>query len=135
MASNKKTHYIQELERIKAICFSNELQLAIAINTKRYIDTHFDQEINLELLARLRFSSKFHLIRVFKKYYGTTPKQYLINKRIAVAKTQLKSGKTVAEACYSVGFDSISSFSTLFRAKTGMPPSVYRKATFDKSNT
>ena len=126
-------YYIQELKRIKEICFSNKIQIDIAVNTKKYIDANFDKEINLDLLAHLRFTSKYHLIRVFKKYYGITPRQYLINKRIEKAKTILKSGKSVSDTCYSVGFDSVSSFSNLFRAKTGMSPSDFRRATFDKS--
>lgn len=126
------TYYIKELERIKRICFSNKIQTDIAIHTKSYIDTNFDQEINLDVLTRLRFTSKYHLIRVFKKYYGITPRQYLINKRIEIAKKKLKSGKSVSDTCYSIGFDSISSFSNLFRAKTGITPSVYKRATFNK---
>ena len=126
-------YYIQELKRIKEVCFSNKIQLDIAIKTKRYIDTNFEKEINLDLLAHLCFASKYHLIRVFKKYYGITPRQYLINKRIEKAKKYLESGKSVSDTCYTIGFESINSFSNLFRAKTGMPPSIYRRATFDKS--
>ena len=126
-------YYIQELERIKGICFSNKIQIDIAVNTKRYIDTNFEKEINLDLLAHLQFTSKYHLIRVFKKYYGVTPRQYLINKRIEKAKKILKEGKPVSDTCYTVGFGSINSFSNLFKAKTGISPSVYRRATFDKS--
>ena len=71
-------HYIQELERIKKICFSNEEQLDVAIKTKRYIDHNFGEKINLEVLAQLQCTSKYHLIRIFKKYFGITPRQYLI---------------------------------------------------------
>lgn len=127
------TYYIQELKRIKGICFSNKVQIDIAVNTKKYIDTNFDKEINLDLLAHLRFTSKYHLIRVFKKYYGITPRQYLINKRVEKAKIFLKSGKSVSDTCYTIGFGSINSFSNLFKTKTGVSPSIYRKATFDKS--
>lgn len=127
------TYYIQELNRIKEICFSNKIQIDIAVNTKRYIDTNFDKEIKLDLLARLRFTSKYHLIRVFKKYYGVTPRQYLISKRIEKAKEILKTGQSVSDTCYLIGFDSVNSFSNLFKAKTGISPSIYRKATFDKS--
>lgn len=128
-------YYIQELERIKSICFSNKIQIEIAINTKRYIDTNFDKAINLDVLAHSQFTSKYHLLRIFKKYHGITPRQYLINKRIEQAKKILKSGQLVSDACYSVGFESINSFSNLFKAKTGMSPSNYRKATFNKSKT
>lgn len=127
------TYFAQELERIKKICFSNEHQINMAINTKRYIDTNYDKRINLDLLAHLQFSSKYHLIRVFKRYYGMTPRQYLIDKRIENAKRILKTGKSVSDTCYSVGFESINSFSTLFKAKTGKSPSAFKKATFDKS--
>lgn len=132
MSEQKMTNYAKELARIKQLCFSNEQQLNLALNTKRYINTHFDQEINLDLLAHLHFTSKYHLIRIFKKYFGITPRQYLINKRIEIAKKKLKSGVSVSDTCYAVGFGSISSFSNLFRAKTGVAPSVYRRATFDK---
>ena len=133
MKNKKMNYYIQELERIKGICFSNKVQIDLAINTRRYIETNFAKEINLDLLAHLQFASKYHLIRVFKKYYGITPRQYLINKRIEEAKRILKSGKSVSDTCYAIGFESVNSFSNLFKAKTGMPPSVYRRATFDKS--
>ena len=106
------TYYTQKLADLKEICFSNKFQLDLAIHTKRYIDTHFDQDINLDLLAHIQLTSKYHLIRVFKKYYGTTPRQYLINKRIEQAKKMLRSGRAVSDTCYSVGFESPNSFST-----------------------
>ncbi|MEL7119836.1 MAG: AraC family transcriptional regulator [Bacteroidota bacterium] len=127
------TYFIKELERIKGICYSNEVQIELAVNTKRYIDNNFAKEISLDLLAHLQITSKYHLIRVFKRYYGITPRQYLINKRIEIAKKELETGKSVSDTCYSVGFDSINSFSNLFKFKTGMSPSLYKRATFDKS--
>ena len=123
-------HYIQEVKRIKGICFSNKVQIDLAVNTKKYIETNFDKEINLDFLAQSLFTSKFHLIRIFKKYYGVTPRQYLINKRIEKAKEILKSGISVSETCYTIGFESITSFSNLFKAKTGISPSVYKKSNF-----
>lgn len=126
-------YYAKELQRIKALCFSNEVQLEMAIETKRYMDTNFEKEINLDLLAHKRFTSKYHLIRIFKKYHGLTPRQYLIDKRIEAAKKHLRAGKSVSDTCYAIGFESVNSFSNLFRSKTGMAPSNYRKATFDKS--
>lgn len=132
METKKKSYYNQELERIRGICYSNQIQIDLAVKTKNYLNTNFDKAINLDMLAHLLFSSKYHLIRVFKKYYGVTPRQYLIDKRIEKAKLFLKTGKSVSDTCYTVGFESIHSFSTLFKAKTGMPPSQYRRATFDK---
>jgi len=81
----------------------------------------------------MRQISKYHLIRVFKKYYGTTPRQYLINKRIEQAKYILIDGKSVTETCYAIGFESVFSFSNLFKIKTGITPANYRREIFDKS--
>ena len=125
-------YYIQEVNRIKRICFSNEMQIEVAVNTKRYIDTNYDRVINLDVLSHSQFTSKYHLIRIFKRYFGITPRQYLINKRVEQAKRILQSGKSVSDTCYAVGFASLHSFSNLFKAKTGISPSIYRSATFDK---
>ncbi|WP_276501985.1 helix-turn-helix domain-containing protein [Terrimonas pollutisoli] len=128
------TFYQSEIDRIKKICFSNERQLDAVVRTKQYIDNNLDKEVNLVLLANIGFASKFHLLRLFKKYYGMTPKQYMTEKRIEKSVKNLKSGMTVTETCFSVGFDCPSSFSTLFKTKIGLAPSEFQKrATFTKS--
>jgi AraC-like DNA-binding protein len=127
------TFYESEINRIKDICFSNDKQLETVIATKNFIDNHFDQELNLDFLSHIRFTSKYHLLRLFKKYYGLTPRQYLIDKRIAAAKEQLKKGTSVTETCFAVGFESLGSFSTLFKAKIGKSPSEYQKEQFSRS--
>ncbi len=127
------TFYQSEINRIKQICYSNEGQLQTVIGMRNYIECNFDKELNLELLSRVRLTSKFHLLRLFKKYYGQTPRQYLIDKRIEKAKAYLKEGMSVSETCYAVGFESPSSFSTLFKKKTGHPPSDFKKEQFSQS--
>ncbi|MBT2564705.1 helix-turn-helix transcriptional regulator [Pedobacter sp. ISL-68] len=128
------TFYQQEIDRIKKICYSNERQLDAVIKTRNYINHNFNNEVNLILLANIGFASKFHLLRLFKKYYGQTPKQYLIDKRIQQAKQLLKNGINVTETCFDVGFDSPSSFSTLFKSRVGLTPIEFQKrATFTKS--
>ncbi len=122
----KMTFYETEIKRIRKLCFSNDRQLETVIATKNYIDNHFDQELKLDFLAHVRFTSKYHLLRIFKRYYGITPKQYLIDKRIEKAKEQLAKGVSVSETCVAVGFESLSSFSHLFKTKTGKTPSQYQ---------
>ncbi len=103
------------------------------IGTRNYINNHYDTDLNLEVLSHIRFVSKYHLIRLFKKYYGQTPKQYLINKRIERSKDHLKNGMPVTETCFAVGFESPCSFSTLFKSKMGLTPAEFQKrATFAK---
>lgn len=127
------TFYQREIDRIKKICFSNERQLDAVIRTRNYINRNLDKEINLILLSNIGFASKFHLLRLFKKYYGQTPKQYLTDKRIERSKQNLVNGMSVTETCFSVGFECPSSFSTLFKSKIGITPIEFQKrATFTK---
>jgi AraC-like DNA-binding protein len=125
--------YQSEIARIKEMCFSNERQLDAVIRTRNYINNNIDKEVNLVLLSNIGFASKFHLLRLFKKYYGQTPKQYLTDKRIEKSKENLKKGMTVTDTCFSVGFECPSSFSTLFKSKIGLTPIEFQKrATFTK---
>src|SRR6476661_1368927 len=130
------TYYQSEITRIRNICYSNKAQIETVIGTRHYINNNFDRELNLNLLSRTRFTSKFHLLRLFKKYYGQTPKQYLTDKRIEKSKELLKNGKSVTEACFAVGFECQSSFCTLFKRRAGLTPTEFqKKATFTKSDS
>ena len=130
------THYQSEIIRIRDICYSNKAQIETVIGARQYINNNFDRELNLNLLSRTRFTSKFHLLRLFKKYYGQTPKQYLTDKRIEKSKELLKNGRSVSETCFAVGFESQSSFCTLFKKRVGLTPTAFQKrATFTKSDS
>jgi AraC-like DNA-binding protein len=51
------------------------------------------------------------------------------------SKELLKMGQSVAETCFDIGFESPSSFSTLFKAKFGVTPTEFQKrAIFTKSD-
>lgn len=127
--------YQREITRIRTSCYSNEAQIQTVIRTRNFIHHHFDKELNLNLLANTQFTSKFHLLRLFKKYYGLTPQQYLTDRRIEKSREYLKNGMTVTDTCFAVGFESPASFSTLFKRKTGLPPAEFqKKSNFRKVN-
>lgn len=127
------TFYEKELNRINGIIYSNQEQIETVIGVRSYIDSNFDKDLNLDLLSRFRFVSKYHLLRLFKKHYGLTPKQYLIDKRIEKSKEQLINGMSVTETCFAVGFESLGSFSILFKTKTGKSPSEFQKEQLSRS--
>ncbi|MEX0288216.1 MAG: hypothetical protein AB3N14_03825, partial [Flavobacteriaceae bacterium] len=83
---SKMTLYEKKLSRIKALAYSNEVQINTVIGIRNYIDNNFENALNLDYLSRMRYVSKYHLLRLFKRYYGLTPRQYLIDKRIAKSK-------------------------------------------------
>ena len=96
------------------------------VRAKLFIDANFASDTDLDKIADEACFSKFHFVRLFKSIYGKTPHQYLTHVRIERAKEYLADGQTVAYACFKVGFDSISSFTGLFKRRTGLTPRQYQ---------
>lgn len=97
------------------------------VQAKLFIDNNYTDKIDLNSISDEAYFSKFHFIRLFKSTYGKTPHQYLKYVRIEKAKELLKNNISVSEACFLVGFDSLSSFSGLFSKVVGKSPSLYLK--------
>ena len=127
------TFYEKELNRLRSLVYSNEGHINTVIGIRNYIDNHYDVDVNLDALSHVQFVSKYHLLRLFKKYYGQTPRQYLIDKRIEKSKEHLILGNSVTETCFAVGFESLGSFSTLFKTKTGKSPAEFQKEQLSRS--
>jgi AraC-like DNA-binding protein len=95
------------------------------VQAKLFIDHNYAKKIDAGNISDEAYFSKFHFIRLFKKTYGRTPHQYLSFVRIERAKDLLKAENTVSDVCYSVGFESITSFSGLFKRSVGISPSTF----------
>ena len=96
------------------------------VKAKLFMDQQFHEKIDLNSIAGEAYFSKFHFVRLFQKIYNKTPHQYLIGVRIENAKKLLQDGMPVAEVCMAVGFESISSFTGLFKRIEKLTPSAYR---------
>jgi AraC-like DNA-binding protein len=92
---------------------------------RQSIDDQLQDPVDAERLAALAGLSRFHFIRAFKKEFGCSPVQYQIGQRMAVAKTLLMAGMSVKETAYRVGYEDLCYFSRVFKAKTGIAPSLY----------
>ena len=99
---------------------------------KIYIDDNYHESIDLELVSQQAFLSKFHFHRLFRQIYRRTPHQYLTWKRIDKAKDLLAENKPVTDVCNEVGFESIGSFSVLFKKEIGFAPQYYRNMAYKK---
>jgi AraC-like DNA-binding protein len=95
------------------------------VKAKMFIDQHYTEQIDLNNIADEAYFSKFHFIRMFKNSYGKTPHQYLISLRIERSMELLAQDNAVTDICYEVGFESLASFSRLFKRMTGFTPTAY----------
>ncbi len=103
------------------------------VRAKIYIDENFQQPLNLSRLAREACISRYHFHRLFSRIYRMTPHQYLTQKRIEQARLWLTGeDHTIIEICNHIGFESIGSFSTLFKKEIGYAPRDYRQLAHTK---
>ncbi len=103
------------------------------VSAKIFIDENFDQQLDLDIISRQSCISRFHFHRLFTRIYRKTPHQYLTKKRIDNAKLMLADDDlSVSEICNNVGFESIGSFSILFKRQIGFAPQYYRNLAFAK---
>src|ERR1700730_8581079 len=97
------------------------------IAAKLYIDGNFHESINLDGISGKALISPFHFHRLFTRIYHKTPHRYLTEKRINLARESLCGDDlTVTEICRRVGFESMVSFSVLFKKEMGCPPRNFR---------
>jgi len=102
------------------------------VSAKVFIDENYQESINLEDVSEKAFFSRFHFHRLFTRIYRRTPLQYITQKRLDKAKDLLKENKSVTEVCNEVGFESIGSFSVLFKKEIGFAPQYYRNMAYKK---
>lgn len=92
-----------------------------------HIRQHLSEALDLEALASLAHISRDHLIRLFKRHLGSTPRAYINLKRVEQAQLLLITEDTpVKEIAYSLGFEDPAYFNRLFRRHTGTTPLNYR---------
>lgn len=102
------------------------------VAAKVFIDANYQGTIDLEQISKQAFLSRFHFHRLFKQVYKRTPHQYLTQKRLNKAKDLLSENKPVTDVCNEVGFDSLGSFSVLFKKEIGFAPQYYRNMAYKR---
>ncbi|OIN59602.1 helix-turn-helix domain-containing protein [Arsenicibacter rosenii] len=128
------TYYQKQVQHLRLQCFPGQTLINRLIKAKQLIDSHFTEGLKLETMAREAHMSTFRFIRLFRQCYGRTPHQYLTTVRIREARRLLQTGYSMTDACFMLGFSSVTSFSALFRKHTGQTPSAFqKKAISDKS--
>ena len=96
------------------------------------MEKYYTDRIELNDLAKAAFMSRFHYVRIFQRMYGLTPRVYLRDLRISKAKELIKKGLSITQVCFEVGYESVPTFSSLFKKCTGYTPKEYQN--LHKSN-
>ena len=96
----------------------------------RYMQSHFSENVTLEVLGELTGYSNLHLLRLFRQDLGQTPHNFLTAVRLEQAKKLLSETDVgLEEIAQTCGFRSVSHFKSLFKQQTHYTPGSYRKNT------
>ena len=93
-----------------------------------YVDSHLDQNIELESLAATAELSLYHFARTFKQSEGATPHTFVLERRLARARELLtRTDLSLSKVAFAVGFADQSHFARRFRQMVGVSPGQFRK--------
>ncbi len=99
------------------------------LKVKSFISENYTHDIRLSELAEIAGMSPSAFSRFFKLHTGRNLTDYIIDMRLGFASRMLvDSTNSVAEICYSCGFNNLSNFNRIFRKKKGCSPSKFRES-------
>lgn len=118
----------REAEGMPAARLATRLELYRRLHrAKDFLDASIETPVSLGDAASVACLSPHHFLRTFKKVFGETPHQYLGRRRMERARTLvLSSDMPITQICYDLGFESLGSFSWLFRRSYGLSPRQLR---------
>ena len=97
------------------------------LRAKDLADARYTDPLDVDDLAAAAGLSRAHFSREFRRTFGETPHVYLLTRRLERAATLLRvTDRSVADICFSVGLQSVGSFTTSFTRTFGVSPTVYR---------
>ncbi len=92
------------------------------------IEEIFAEPLTLDVLAREACYSPFHFQRLYKPVFGETPAAHVARKRLEHSqKLLLYAEIDVTDVVFEVGYQSLGTFSSWFRQRTGYYPTEYRR--------
>ena len=92
----------------------------------QYITHNLQDDLSVDQLASRYYISKYHLMRKFKEETGYTLHNYIVSKRLLMARNLISEGMPVVKAAHESGFTEYSTFSRAYRRQFGQTPSESR---------
>ena len=100
------------------------------LRAKDLADARYFEPLDVDDLAQAAGLSRAHFSREFRRAFGDPPHAYLLTRRLERAAALLRNtDRSVTDICFSVGLQSLGSFTTSFTRTYGRSPTAYR-ATF-----
>jgi AraC-like DNA-binding protein len=97
------------------------------LKAKDLADARFFERLDVDDMARAAGLSRAHFSREFRAAFGESPHTYLLTRRMERAAALLRNtDRSVADICFSVGLQSVGSFTTSFKRTYGVTPTAYR---------
>src|SRR4051812_27185506 len=97
------------------------------LRAKDLADARYFEPLGVDDLARAAGLSRAHFSREFRRAFGESPHAYLLTRRLERAAALLRTtDRSVADVCFSVGHQSVGSFTTSFTRTYGVSPTGSR---------
>ncbi len=118
----------KEVEKLPAVRYATKVEAYRRLwRARDFIEASFLEPVSLSRIAEAAELSPHHLLRLFKRVYGETPHQLVTRRRLGHAQFLLEhTDRSVTDICFDIGFESLGSFSTLFKTHLGVSPALYR---------
>ena len=90
-----------------------------------YINKNLSKDLSIDTLSSKYFISKYYLMRKFKNQIGSSIHNYVVQKRLILARSLISDGLSMSSVCSRCGFNDYSSFVRAFKKVYGVSPSNY----------
>jgi AraC family transcriptional regulator len=118
----------RQVRRLPARRASAREELYRRLQRARALADESRAPLTIAELARAASLSTHHFHHAFARLFGETPHRYAVRRRLERAAQQLRADRaSVLEIALALGFESLGSFTSLFRRHFGLPPAAWRK--------
>ena len=92
----------------------------------QYVEEHLGEKILLDQLAKHTSRSKSSFCHLFERKMNVSPKQYILQKKLAYAGKLISEGTPATVAALQVGYDNYSDFYRLYKKHFGTAPRKHK---------
>jgi AraC-like DNA-binding protein len=115
------------LNGIRSVKLETRKEILRRLKTaKQYMDEEYLHIDEISQAAAVGNMSEFHFFRSFKQAFGNSPYQYLLNKRLELAKELIITGNmTITDVAINCNFPDVFTFSKAFKRHFEISPSHF----------